>query len=298
VTVANAQDFVNVASGQLGTAENPPNSNRVPYWTGIGLPGDEGQPWCAAFVTWCARQVGIGDQVNFVYCPSGLAQMQAESLQVQDIQPGDVLFFQWGDHIADHTGIAASVNPDTSVNTIEGNTRLPGESNDSVENRVRTRGVILATCRPRWGSPARAAVAAPTPPSVGHTPGTKSFPFTHPLLEAGATGAGVLHLQQFLAISADGDFGPKTVDALRAFQTGAGLVSDGACGPDTWSHLHPMLSEGSSGPLVAEIQSEVGCAADGNFGGITQAQVMDFQRTHGITIDGVVGPETYRAMFP
>ena len=296
--MATAQDLVNVASGQLGTAENPPNSNRVPYWTGIGLSGDQGQPWCAAFVTWCARQVGIGDQVNFVYCPSGLQEMHTEGLQVQDIQPGDVLFFQWGDHIADHTGIASSVNPDTSVNTIEGNARLPGESNDSVETRVRPRGVILAICRPRWGGPSRSASGSPTPPSAGHTPGTKSFPFSHPTLDAGATGAGVLHLQQFLAIPADGDFGTQTHDAVRAFQTGVGVVSDGVCGPDTWSHLHPTLTEGSSGPLVAEIQSEVGSMADGTFGGITQSQVMDFQRTHAITIDGVVGPETYRAMFP
>ena len=38
-------------------------------------------------------------------------------------------------------------------------------------------------------------------------------------------------------ITVDGSFGPVTTDAVRAFQTLAGLPVDGIVGPQTWNHL-------------------------------------------------------------
>jgi N-acetylmuramoyl-L-alanine amidase len=35
----------------------------------------------------------------------------------------------------------------------------------------------------------------------------------------------------------DGKFGAKTYNALRMFQSGAGLDPDGVCGPKTWDAL-------------------------------------------------------------
>jgi peptidoglycan hydrolase-like protein with peptidoglycan-binding domain len=44
-------------------------------------------------------------------------------------------------------------------------------------------------------------------------------------------------LQQLLGIVADGNFGPKTESALRAWQRAQKIVPDGICGPKTWLAL-------------------------------------------------------------
>lgn len=72
----------------------------------------------------------------------------------------------------------------------------------------------------------------------------------------------------------------------------------------TWTRT---LREGSSGSDVRELQIRVaGWAADGpsrthvgvdgQFGPGTRAAVVRFQRAHGLAADGVVGPDTHRAL--
>ncbi len=49
---------------------------------------------------------------------------------------------------------------------------------------------------------------------------------------------------------ADGKVGPKTRDAIRAFQHDNGLKADGVCGKKTWDLLKTHLSsEGTSSPI-------------------------------------------------
>lgn len=60
--------------------------------------------------------------------------------------------------------------------------------------------------------------------------------------------------------------------------------------------LTQLLSTGSRGPLVMIVQQKVGVGVDGDFGPITQAGVVRFQRSRGLTVDGVVGPQTWGAM--
>lgn len=47
----------------------------------------------------------------------------------------------------------------------------------------------------------------------------------------------VILLQTYLEVNPDSDFGPKTDDALRKFQSLSGLVADGICGPKSWEAL-------------------------------------------------------------
>lgn len=56
-------------------------------------------------------------------------------------------------------------------------------------------------------------------------------------LKAGSKGAAVKELQNLLGITADGDFGPFTEKAVRAFQSANGLVVDGIAGSYTLAKL-------------------------------------------------------------
>lgn len=64
----------------------------------------------------------------------------------------------------------------------------------------------------------------------------------------------------------------------------------------------PTLRRGSEGDEVADLQmllnSKFGYKLDidGDFGSKTEAAVKDFQRKQGLTVDGVVGPMTWKAL--
>lgn len=61
-------------------------------------------------------------------------------------------------------------------------------------------------------------------------------------IKNGSKGETVRNMQQLLisngySISVDGSFGPKTEEALKAYQQSKGLTVDGICGPATWTCL-------------------------------------------------------------
>lgn len=56
------------------------------------------------------------------------------------------------------------------------------------------------------------------------------------------------------------------------------------------------LKRGASGDDVRAVQRRVGAKADGRFGDQTRQAVMDFQRKHGLVVDGVIGAQTLAAM--
>jgi peptidoglycan hydrolase-like protein with peptidoglycan-binding domain len=47
----------------------------------------------------------------------------------------------------------------------------------------------------------------------------------------------VKFLQQKLRLAPDGDFGPKTLDAVKKFQRSKQLIDDGIVGRGTWAAL-------------------------------------------------------------
>ena len=57
------------------------------------------------------------------------------------------------------------------------------------------------------------------------------------VLRKGAKGDGVKIMQEALGITADGDFGPGTERALKAWQEDNGLTPDGIAGPATFAKL-------------------------------------------------------------
>jgi lysozyme family protein len=60
---------------------------------------------------------------------------------------------------------------------------------------------------------------------------------TDPVLRKGSKGDDVRRLQTLLGIKVDGDFGPATEKAVKAFQSARGLGADGVVGLYTWRAL-------------------------------------------------------------
>jgi murein L,D-transpeptidase YcbB/YkuD len=81
----------------------------------------------------------------------------------------------------------------------------------------------------------RASGVAPTPAPAPAAVPTK--PRLTSSLRRGSTGANVRYLQTVLGIKSDGQFGPITDRAVKAFQAAQGLKVDGIVGPITWSKL-------------------------------------------------------------
>lgn len=132
-----------------------------------------------------------------------------------------------------------------------------------------------------------------------------------PTLQAGSTGEDVRRLQRILVMlkfldytGIDGSFGPVTENAVKAFQQSKGLSADGIAGPLTWQALPadpdtPELADGSSGSEVGAMQQVLlnaglyGGPVDSDFGPNTDAAVRAYQTQRGVTVDGVVGDETW-----
>ena len=118
--------------------------------------------------------------------------------------------------------------------------------------------------------------------------------------------------------TADGYYGNATKSAVISFQSAKGLTADGEVGPATWNALFSSssTSTGSSytrllkvtsplmyGEDIKAVQNKLNSlghncgTADGYYGNATKSAVVSFQSAKGIDTDGVVGPTTWNALF-
>ncbi|WP_052441789.1 NlpC/P60 family protein [Streptacidiphilus anmyonensis] len=168
--------------------------------------------------------------------------------------------------------------------------------------------------------------------SGGGTPPPPPPPSTTPVnlfngqcpanMSQGESDGCVIELQNLLnssgaGLTVDGQFGPATYAAVRNYQASHGLGVDGVVGPNTKSALYGApsggtgsglqlvncgtLQVGSSGSCVTTLQTMLnaygaGLTVDGQFGSGTQTAVENFQSSHGLTADGIVGVNTTYAL--
>jgi len=151
-----AERILEIARGELGVKESPPNSNRVKYNTayyGREVSGSN-YAWCAVFVWWCFRAAeaselyyGGGKNAN---CPS-LLNFHRQQKVSGDYRPGDVIFFNFsGKKNAAHVGICESWDG-AYITTIDGNTAPTNEANGgAVMRRRRHKKYIVGAYRPGY----------------------------------------------------------------------------------------------------------------------------------------------------
>lgn len=128
-----------------------------------------------------------------------------------------------------------------------------------------------------------------------------------PTLKAGGKGVEVTALQHLLvsrghALSVDGVFGSANKAKVKAFQTSQRLAADGVVGVRTWTKLVVSLRTGADGPAVKAAQTLLrargqAVAVDGSFTATVAAKVKAFQKSAGLTADGVVGVRTWAALL-
>ena len=149
------EKLLDIARGELGTAESPANSNRVKYNTwyyGREVSG-AAYPWCMVFVQWCFDQAGVPLPVKTASCGAMRSAAQKAGQWVTgDYRPGDVVIYDFpGGAATDHTGIVEKVTA-SGVAAIEGNTSQSGSQSNGgqVCRKTRPAGQIVGAVRPRF----------------------------------------------------------------------------------------------------------------------------------------------------
>ncbi|GAA1524801.1 peptidoglycan hydrolase-like protein with peptidoglycan-binding domain [Agromyces terreus] len=130
-------------------------------------------------------------------------------------------------------------------------------------------------------------------------------PNAWPVVQSGQTSANVKAVQYLVtargyATTADGVFGSGTKAKVVAFQKSRKLTADGIVGAGTWPQLtSATVKSGSSGNDVRAAQTLLNkygykLGVDGSFGAATKSAAVAFQKSVGLTADGIVGPNTWR----
>lgn len=269
--MSKASDIINIALAEVGYREKATNAflddpqanagggNWTKYARDLAAAGyyngdKNGYAWCDVFVDWCFFKAYGAAEGQRVQCQTGdlgaaciysAQYYQQQGRYDHNPKPGDQVFFNVNGSIG-HTGIVVEVT-DSNVAVVEGN------SSDRVQKLTydRNSAKIAGYGHPKYdeGTPVSTPVEEPVlkPP----TPAGQTVMVKVPLLKKGMTSNTVKNAQALLIQhgyacggrviagheNPDGEFGPTTEKAVKAFQNLRGLEADGEIGADTWTAL-------------------------------------------------------------
>lgn len=284
------EEFVSVARSQIGVRETGTNNVKYNTWyyghTVNGAHGTSEYAWCVTFICWCANQVGILNTLiprcNNVgtardwYNARGLYFLRGNYTP----KSGDLIIFRNTSHI----GIVEKTDG-KCVWTIEGN------SKDKVSHNVYGLGdtYIQGYCKVKFDNS-----------SGGTTPNTGNATISS--VQKG------LNSKYSAGLKVNGVYGNNTKKALVKSlqkelnkQFDAKLETDGVFGSLTKSKC-PLLKFGAKGNITWLVQAMLICKGynlklDGDFGSNTQNAIIQFQKSHGLTVDGECGKNTFYKLF-
>ena len=221
-------------------------------------------PWCAGFVSATAQALGL---TAYVYpecgCGPMIALYQKAGRWVEDDAylpaPGDVIFYDWDDGgtgdnrgTADHVGIVVAVEGER-ITVIEGNCGKTVATRGIQRDGRYIRGyglpdyeaAAMMLTEPEKVAPGRETAEESTGAAPSSAAQKGRCTVELPMLRIGDTGEAVWAGQTLLQgkgypvgpTGCDGEFGPRTLSALRRFQLARGLECDGVLGPESWGRL-------------------------------------------------------------
>jgi hypothetical protein len=84
---------------------------------------------------------------------------------------------------------------------------------------------------------------------------------------------------------------------VAAVAASAGLLAAAAPAAAQTPTQPSLLNQGSAGSAVSRVQRALHIQATGRFGRATERAVLAFQRRDRLSVDGIVGPQTWDALF-
>ena len=202
--------------------------------------------WCACTVSAAAMAAGLDDVVPIeISCYYMIEVADKHGLWVENDAyvptPGDLIIYDWEDDgkgdntgVPNHIGMVEKCNGKT-ITVIEGNkNRAVGRRTLNVNGKY-IRGFVV----PKFGD------EVVVPPTVNEEIKNDTS------LKINAKGEAVKTMQKLLIAcgydcgkaGADGDFGKKTLAAVRKFQQENGIVVDGIYGPKTKAKLEALYKQ-------------------------------------------------------
>jgi peptidoglycan hydrolase-like protein with peptidoglycan-binding domain len=265
-----------------------------------------------AFDTGYVTDVTIPDNTPFLPNTAFVKTWRIKNTGSCDWEAGTKLVYVSGDPLggpppADLPPAAIGASVDVSVNFTSPGTPGTYRSNWQAQRSGGT----------KFGQQFYVQIVVPEPtvlPTNTPLPTATPLPTTKPvgewpLFKNGNNGPEVYAIQYLLraegySLTADGIFGPQTTVAVKSFQGAKGLAVDGIVGPNTWKALVQghTVKKGSSGDDVRAVQYLLvhkhgyGITVDGVFGSETDKAVHDLQEVYGLTADGIVGQNTWKAL--